>query len=106
MTFEGRVAITFIATERLKSLQFNSAGLQINQVDVWLNEGRLMTSIKVERWKPIVNLQMNEDEVLEANQTYVMKIQYTGKIQHRSVGALYYNNYVDERNVQRLFAFI
>lgn len=101
MTFEGKVSINFVPLKNTNFLQFNSAGLQINQVDVWVDDTRLETTIKVERFKPIVNLQVNGEEELKANVTYVMKIQYSGKIQHRSVGALYYNDYMDEKNMQR-----
>lgn len=90
-----------MSQEDLRLIQLNSAGLQINQVDLWLDEKRLKTTVKVERFKPILNLQLNDDDWIETNKTYVIKIQYTGKIQHRSVGGLYYNDYVDERNFQR-----
>lgn len=90
-----------MSQEDLRLIQLNSAGLQINQVDLWLDEKRLKTTVKVERFKPILNLQLNDDDWIETNKTYVIKIQYTGRIQHRSVGALYYNDYVDERNFQR-----
>jgi hypothetical protein len=100
LSFEGRVSITFTPSEDLRLIQLNSAGLQINQVDLWLDNVRLKTSVKVERSKPILNLQLNEDIRVEVNKTYIIKIQYTGKIQHRSIGALYYNDYVDERNIQ------
>lgn len=99
MSFEGRVAITFISLEDIQVIQLNSAGLQINQVDLWLGDKRLKTTIKVERFKPVLNIHLKE--TLEKNATYTLKVQYSGKIQTPSVGAMYYNNYVDEKNIQR-----
>lgn len=101
MTFEGRISITFVPFENIKTIQLHSAGLLIDQVDVWIDDSRLKTTIKVERFKPILNVQVNGGDAFETNSSYVMKIIYTGKIQHRSAGALYYNNYLDEKNVQR-----